>query len=261
MPFIFDNAQIDRPEDDTEPAPPRLEQFVYIPSPEFGGAREPVRFNLTAPDAPPKPAAPEPPPSHPLAPTEPTQEQMDSILQRLIGLPLSAPASQEIRRSFVEQRDHAKREQAERLQRLLAILVPALRQIGGNRVYGRYDGGNDEGWAWFDSLEVKGGERIDLAAVGQLLHDIQVHTTLRSAGFPLKDRFAMRTGGESSDQGALKSVVNDWLCNEWASMLLGESFGTGNYSMYGAFTVDLETCTITDDPAADPVVEHIRIAR
>jgi hypothetical protein len=46
----------------------------------------------------------------------------------------------------------------------------------------------------------------------------------------------------------------------WASMLLGEGFGTGEYSMYGAFTVDLETCAITDNRNADPIVENIQIA-
>jgi hypothetical protein len=30
--------------------------------------------------------------------------------------------------------------------------------------------------------------------------------------------------------------------------------------MYGAFTVDLEACTIRDDPNADPLVQNIRIA-
>ena len=51
------------------------------------------------------------------------------------------------------------------------------------------------------------------------------------------------------------------LSNEWASLLLGESYGTGEYSMYGAFVVDLDKCTITDDPNADPVVQNIDIAR
>ena len=43
-------------------------------------------------------------------------------------------------------------------------------------------------------------------------------------------------------------------------MLLGVSYGTGEYSMYGAFTVDLATCTITDDRETDPVVQNIRIS-
>jgi hypothetical protein len=58
----------------------------------------------------------------------------------------------------------------------------------------------------------------------------------------------------------LKSFVRYSLCDEWATMLLGSGYGTGEYSMYGAFTVDLEACTISDDPDADPVVQNIEIA-
>ncbi len=258
MPFIYDETQVEWPDDDTEQAPPRSDQFVYIPPPQFGGAREPVRFDVPPLSALAYPTEPEQPSrSRPLAPTEPPQEQKRSILARLVGQPAPAGALQ---RSD-ENRERAKREQAQRLERLLSIMIPALRQIGGRRVYCRYDGGHDEGWAWFDNLELQDGERVDLDALGQRLHDIQVQTSLRSAGFELRDVYSMRTGASPSDQGALKGLVEDWLCHEWASMLLGGSFGTGDYSMYGAFTVDLETCTITDDPGADPIVENIRIAR
>jgi len=65
--------------------------------------------------------------------------------------------------------------------------------------------------------------------------------------------------GSLPDPKKLDHILFD-LCNEWASMLLGEGFGTGEYSMYGAFTVDLETCAITDDRDADPIVENISIA-
>jgi hypothetical protein len=140
-------------------------------------------------------------------------------------------------------------------------MIPALREIGAQRIYCRYDGGHNEGWAWFDGLQLRDDARIDLDGVAQRLHETHVHTKLREAGFKLHDHYSFRTGGQPSDRGALKSVVNDWLCHDWASMLLGEGFGTGEYSMYGAFKVDLETCTITDDPDADPVVENIKIAQ
>jgi hypothetical protein len=65
--------------------------------------------------------------------------------------------------------------------------------------------------------------------------------------------------GSLPDRQKLDHILQD-LCNEWASMLLGDSYGTGEYSMYGAFAVDLEACTITDDRAADPIVENIQIA-
>jgi hypothetical protein len=261
MPFVYDETQVEWPDDGTEPAPPRPDQFVYIPAPQFGGAREPVRFDVLSFIAPARLSEPEQPSqSHPAAPTEPTREQKRSILERLLGQTLPSGVLPRSRSSQVENRERAKQEQAQRWERLLSIMVPALRQIGGRRVYCRYDGGHDEGWAWFDSLELQDGERVNLDALGERLHDMQVHTEIHSAGFKLHDHYSMRTGDRPSDQGALKSVVNDWLCHEWASMLLGRSFGTGEYSMYGAFTVNLETCTITDDPGADPAVENIRIA-
>jgi len=63
-----------------------------------------------------------------------------------------------------------------------------------------------------------------------------------------------------SDSEQLRFFVLERLCEEWAEMLLGRGYGTGEYSMYGAFTVDLDTCTVTDDSNADPVVQNITIA-
>ena len=43
-------------------------------------------------------------------------------------------------------------------------------------------------------------------------------------------------------------------------MLMADCYGTGEYSMYGAFTADLEACTIVDDRNADPIGQNIRIS-
>jgi hypothetical protein len=50
-----------------------------------------------------------------------------------------------------------------------------------------------------------------------------------------------------SELDELKDILEFSLPEEWAALLLGEGFGTGPFSMYGAFTVDLETLTIHDD--------------
>jgi hypothetical protein len=42
MPFVFDNTQIVWPEDDSDPPPPRADEFVYIAPPQIwwrAGAR------------------------------------------------------------------------------------------------------------------------------------------------------------------------------------------------------------------------------
>ena len=42
------------------------------------------------------------------------------------------------------------------------------------------------------------------------------------------------------------------LVYEWGAMLLGQSFGTGAYEMFGGFSVDLVDCVVTDDRHATP---------
>ena len=59
---------------------------------------------------------------------------------------------------------------------------------------------------------------------------------------------------------AVQFVLDLSLAVNWAAALLGGySFGTSGYWMYGALVADLVAETITDDPLADPVVQHIRI--
>jgi hypothetical protein len=93
-----------------------------------------------------------------------------------------------------------------------------------------------------DGQRVRADELIQRLRASQLLQKLQ-------------DARAMPYG--SAD---LKGIC-DWLSNEWASKLLSDSYGTGEYLMYGAFIVDLEACTITDDPKADPIVQNIEIVK
>jgi len=129
---------------------------------------------------------------------------------------------------------------------LLAVMVPALREVGVRRLYCRYDGGHDEGFAWLDRADMQDGRRIDTDALVRRLGDIRAQDRLLSAG--------VVWSGTS-----MHEVIHDWLVLEWASMLLGGGFGTGEYSMYGAFTVDLDACTINDDPNAEAIVRNISI--
>ena len=136
---------------------------------------------------------------------------------------------------------------------LFAIAIPELREIGVRRAYCRYDGGNDEGFSWLDSIEMRDDEWITGAELVQRLQKGQLLDKLCAA-----DMLSRIDG--MSDQQLLEDVIDHWLGDEWAAMLLGESFGTGEYSMYGAFTVDLDACTIIDDRNADPIVQNIAIA-
>jgi hypothetical protein len=231
---------------------------------EIGGGRGPVRFDVPPLRSPGQAAAPEQPPQpQPVAPAEPSRQNGGGFwgfLQRLLGSQRPASAPSPAQAAHREKRDRAQREWEQRWERTCAIMIPALLQIGGRRVYCRYDGGNDEGFAWFDSLELQDNQRIDLNAVARRLYDIQVHETLRAADVELRDPFMLSGSDSPSEQGAVKSFV-ELLCNDWATLLLGRGYGTGEYSMFGAFTVDLEARTITDDPRADPVVQNISIGQ
>jgi hypothetical protein len=151
-----------------------------------------------------------------------------------------------------EDSDEEEMQQQDR-QQLFAIAIPELRASGARRVYCRYDGGNDEGFSWLDGIEMQDGARITGAALAQRLQEGPLLDKLIAADMLNRDV------GQSAQQ-QLQDVMSDWLCAEWATMLLGEDFGTGEYSMYGAFTVDLDACTIIDDRNADPVVQNIEIA-
>jgi hypothetical protein len=224
MPFVYSEEDMEWPEDagdDYEPPPPLPEQFEYLAPPDFGGAREPVKFS-DSPSARAASTGPKPP-----------------LKARLLmwGLSKILPGAGD----FMAHRKQQEQDAARRRQQLFAIMVPALRQLGGRRVHCVYDGGNDEGFAWFGSLETGDGT----LSVEQICEKL--------SGQGLKERLAQADWVyESSDhprseQEVLRSILEESLPEEWAVLLLGWGFGTGAFSMYGGFTVDLEACTITDD--------------
>jgi hypothetical protein len=248
MPFVYDETTIEWPadDDDFEPPPPRADQFVYIPPPEFGGAPEPVRFSLA------------PRPDEPESDARPARSIWDR-LQNWWRASQKDGRRREIERAVEKQQ----RKHLRRRQRFFAAVIPALQKTGARRMCCRYDGGNDEGFVWLDCMEMRDGERIVAAAVPRRLLDVRFPDQLRAARVLRRSNMIYETPsfdiGSLPDRQKLDQILQA-LCNEWASMLLGDSYGTGEYSMYGAFVVDLEACTITDDRAADPIVENIQIA-
>jgi hypothetical protein len=219
MPFIYDETEIEWPQDGSEPPPPRADQFVYLSPPNYGGAPEPVLFSVVEP-----------------------QQAAE---------PVSAPGGPLL--SGEEFRRRHEKTQEERRQRTFAFAVPELRKAGVQRFYCRYDGGHDEGFSRLDHAEMTDGARLDADTLSRQLTGAGLLDKIYATGI-------MRRSAHFSDQELLRQFLDDWLANEWATMLLGDSYGAGEYSMYGAFTVDLEACTVVDDRQADPVVENIRIA-
>jgi hypothetical protein len=247
MPFVYDETEIEWPEDGSDPDAPRADQFVYLPGPEYSGISEPVRFSILPVVAATEPVARQ-------APLVATAAQPQDVVNILRDL--TPPSSQEeFLRSFEQNRRQARLRQEQEAQRIFAVIVPVLRALGVQCAYCRYDGGNDEGFAWLDHYELRGGERIEEGVLIQRLYEMKIQDELHAAGF-VNHPNSITSGDELS---WLKMFVGQ-LSNEWASLLLGESYGTGA-SMFGAFTVDLDECTITDGPNAAPVVQNIEIAR
>jgi hypothetical protein len=218
---------------------PKASQFRYslpfhlLPPPESIGQHESVQFSDQIP---PRPAFPIP------EATPQTRSFLDHLLGRRAGPPAPAP------RLTLEQQQEAS---AYRHQYMLALVVAALREIGVRRVYCRCDGGNDEGFAWLDHAETRSGERFApdllarrLAATKLLEHAVDAKLWHR--------RRLTRAQG-------LGDIADRAFASDCAGRLLGGGFGTGRMLLYGAFTVDLDACTIVDDRNAEPVVRNIDI--
>lgn len=136
-----------------------------------------------------------------------------------------------------ERRAELKRQQ----QPLFRVAVPALVEIGGTVVHCCYDGGNDEGFAWFHSLETCNGR----------WNEHEVIAALSRIGLSEKLGAEASLSHDSSGDPDLDGFL-DALAGAWAMFLLSPGFGTGQYQMYGAFKVNLLSLTISDDPQARP---------
>jgi hypothetical protein len=250
MPFFHDQTNLEWPEDGSEPPPPRADEFMYMTAAEYRGeptAGHSARFSIV-----PFSAADEPAPE----PAVPVQVERRSLLDRLFGGGRSAAQPQQLRQQVEDGRRRQKLLQEQRTQQLFSVLVPALRSLGVRRAYCRYDGGNDEGFAWLDHYQTQAGEPIEAEVLVKRLHDMGIHEQLCAAGF----RDHMRGVLPKQKMSDIKAFACGWLIDDWAWVLLGSSYGTGEYTMYGAFTVDLDECSVTDDSNARPIVQNIEIA-
>ena len=134
-----------------------------------------------------------------------------------------------------------------------AAALSVLRDLGIVRFRVRYDGGHDEGFAHADA-----GWSAD--GVGRPIGRIVADVTATAAHVDAL-RAAFGVGSPASPAGPTHYYANlspdelvaaalDELGNEMVSCLLGDGYGTGEYSMYGELTADLTTGTLTDEPAA-----------
>ena len=123
-----------------------------------------------------------------------------------------------------------------------ARFAAALAALGAKTVYARYDGGNDEGFAWFDHCGMADGSTRDAD---------QVAADLEAAGIST----GLRTWGVKSPT---RNALDEFMATTWAVHLLGRGYGTGEYVIYGAFSVDLTSGLVTDDVNPAPITRNLR---
>lgn len=123
-------------------------------------------------------------------------------------------------------------------------ILDALLARGATTFRVRYDGGYDEGFAHPESITFDQTTR-PAEAVADDLATPEIVAQLRKAA-------ASRpyNNYEDVNDTTLARYAVDELAHALASKLLGDGYGTGEYQLYGAFTADLRTGQITDDPAA-----------
>jgi hypothetical protein len=120
------------------------------------------------------------------------------------------------------------------------VIYEAMRAAGATAFRVRYDGGYDEGFAHPDAVTFGGGDVRPAARVIEELTGPDLVERLKRSADP--DRAA--------PPGKAVTYAFDEFAHELASKLLGAGYGTGEYELYGAFTADLTSGEITDDPEA-----------
>lgn len=125
----------------------------------------------------------------------------------------------------------------------VARIVDALRALGITQLYCRYDGGHDEGFAWVDSAVMRDGSRIGYDALLDRLIAAAPSDEIKAA-FDEKQWPPSRS--------SLHDTMSEDFAYDLAKILLFPGYGTGEYYLFGAFTVDFETGLIVDDPEAKP---------
>ena len=210
MPYIFDLSNAELPDDGSELPPPKPAAFMYLTPPEFGGPPEPVPIRYPG--------------------LKRQSQRQDGRLSfkvrvmRTFGIVPDEPVAAPGRDAWA---------------RKLGGLVAQLRDAGIERLYVRYDGGNDEGFGWVDSVERGNGERVPLE------NFVSEH--------------ADQQGLDDKAKAELNDLIAHELGSDLAAQLLGGGFGTGEYVMYGALIADLSTLTLVEDRQAEPVTENIQI--
>ena len=125
------------------------------------------------------------------------------------------------------------------LEDVARLTLEALKAMGASAFYVKYDGGHDEGFAHADHVVV-GDQRVSVAEAAKALSAAGLAERMRREVPRVKEH------GDRSPEKLIEGALWE-LAEALASKLLGDGYGTGEYSMYGAFVADLQTGAIRDE--------------
>ncbi len=119
-------------------------------------------------------------------------------------------------------------------------ICEALRTIGIVTLGVRYDGGHDEGFAHFDTAQ----SQKQMFSLQALIEAVK-HGPLGEAA---ENLYVWNESGTEATRAQWAQSAIWELCEALAGQLLGDGYGTGEYSLYGYFTANLTTGEIIDQP-------------
>ncbi len=127
----------------------------------------------------------------------------------------------------------------------LRQVFDVLRELGVRTVYCRYNGGGDEGFAQLSGVKLE-DKIVEFT-------DLKQQLTEGLLGSKTSDKYLRRYysyssfGFEEPSRGQRVEFFLNLFAGFLATRLLGQGYGTGEYSMKGSFRANLETGEIIDE--------------
>ena len=129
------------------------------------------------------------------------------------------------------------------LGELSLLAYQELEKLGATQISINYDGGGDEGFAHWDVAKTPDGD-WNLAGCIEKLKSGPLGEKIERGLF-------YHAPEEELSRAAWTREALETLAHELATQLLGQGFGTGEYSLEGSFLADLNTKTLTDVPPSE----------
>lgn len=128
----------------------------------------------------------------------------------------------------------------QKLRSTAQLMLQELMNLGVTQMVVKYDGGSDEGFAHFDAAKTATGE-LEQQEIIAKLHNGRLGETPETPFYYHPPFEVLKVTRKQWTQEALALLVY-----EMAAQLLGDGFGTGEYSLEGTFVADLQANILTD---------------